>query len=159
MDNVRKNYISLIVWIVALILIGMLIGSLSKNGIDVWYLTLNKSPLTPPGYVFGIVWSILYAFIGISGWLIWQSRPAQVRSVKMLYMTQLLLNWSWTPLFFTYHLIGVSFLCSLSIALLAGLIILKTYKTLPIVSVLFVPYLLWLLYALYLNFYIWQHNV
>lgn len=158
MDNVSKNYTSLIVWVIGLIAIGMLIGNLTKGGMDVWYLSLNKSPLTPAGYVFGIAWTILYAVIGITGWLIWRSRSAHVRSIKIVYIAQLFLNWSWTPLFFTYHLIGVSFVCITLIALLVSFIILKAYKTLPIVSLLFVPYLLWLLYATYLNFYIVQHN-
>lgn len=159
MNNAHKNYIFLIVWIAGLMAIGMLIGNLTKSGMDVWYLSLNKSPLTPPGYVFGIVWSILYAMIGISGWFVWQSRSADVISVKMLYITQLLLNWSWTPLFFSYHLVGSALVCILFIALMVGLIIMKTYTTLRIVSFLFVPYLLWLLFATYLNFYIWQYNI
>ncbi len=158
MDSANKNYRALILWVVGLIVIGALIGNLTKNDINAWYVALNKSPLTPADYIFGIVWSILYAIIGISGWFIWQNKSKLVRSVKKLYIAQLFLNWSWTPLFFTYHLTGTAFFCILLLVLLVGIIIFKTYKMLRIVSLLLVPYLLWLLFAAYLNFYIWHYN-
>ena len=72
---------------------------------NIWYKTLNRSTLTPPGYVFGITWTILYSMIGLCGWIIWSQRPTQkLISLKSLYLLQLFLNWTWTPLFFKYHL-------------------------------------------------------
>lgn len=60
----NKNYFSLIIWIVALITIGGVIGSLTKPEISTWYSTLNRSNLTPPNYVFPVAWTILYGIIG-----------------------------------------------------------------------------------------------
>lgn len=158
MSSSYKSYISLFLWVISLIIIGMIIGNLTKGDLDSWYASLNKSSLTPAGYVFGMVWSILYAIIGLTGWYIWQIKSSQIRSIKRLYIAQLFLNWSWTPLFFTFHLIGAAFISICLIALLVTLIIIKTYKTVRIVSLLFMPYLVWLLFAAYLNFYIWQYN-
>jgi hypothetical protein len=68
MNAENKNHFSLIIWIVALIVIGGVIGSLTKPEISAWYSTLNRSPLTPPNYVFPVAWTILYGIIGGCGW-------------------------------------------------------------------------------------------
>jgi tryptophan-rich sensory protein len=155
----NKNYFSLVLWTVSLIAIGMVIGYLTKSEIATWYNTLNRSPLTPPNYVFPIVWTILYAIIGFCGWLIWQaSWFPQLNLVKSLYITQLLLNWSWSPLFFSYHLIDISMLTILIMDILVSMIMYLTYSKIRTVALLMVPYLAWLLFATYLNFYIWLYN-
>lgn len=159
MDAKNKSYLSLIIWIASLILIGSSIGLLTKSSVDTWYITLNRSPLTPPNYLFGIAWSILYGMIATSGWLIWRSKPfASLHLIKILYVLQLLLNWSWTPLFFTYHLTGLALICLSLIIILVALLIMKSYKEINIAALLLIPYLLWLLFAAHLNFYIWQYN-
>lgn len=147
------------IWIAGLILIGSGIGVVTKNSIDSWYVTLTHAPLTPPNYLFRIVWPILYAMIAVSGWMIWRSKPfRELKSVKALYILQLILNWSWTPLFFSYHLTGASLICLLAIIIVVFFIIVKAYKTINTAALLLLPYVLWLLFATYLNFYIWQYN-
>jgi len=154
-----KKYIKLTIWIISLILIGSFIGNSTKSSIDTWYQALNRSPLTPPNYVFGIAWSILYALIAFSGWLIWEAKNCyDLKLIKNLYISQLILNWSWPPLFFSYQLIGISLICLVMIVLLVAILVFKTYKNMTTASLLLVPYLLWLLFAGYLNFYIWQYN-
>ncbi len=159
MNKINKANISLIVWIAAIILIGWAIGSLTKAEIHTWYSVINRSALTPPNYVFPIAWTILYATIAISGFFIWraESFPA-LPIIKMLYVMQLLLNWSWTPLFFHYHLTGYSLICLLSMDIAVALMICLTYVRIKPVSLLMTPYLGWILFATYLNFYIWRHN-
>ncbi len=155
----RKNYLSLIIWIASLMLIGSSIGAITKSSVDTWYATLLRSPLTPPNYLFGIVWSILYAMIATSGWIIWNSNTFPgLRLIKTLYIVQLLLNWSWTPLFFSYHLIGPALICLSLIIILVGLLAINCYNKINKVGLLLIPYLLWSLFALYLNFYIFQYN-
>lgn len=154
-----KNYVSLITWIVVLILIGSIIGSLTKAEINTWYSTLNRSPFTPPNYVFPVVWTMLYAMIATSGWIIWRTPSfPQLRLIKSLYVMQLILNWSWTPLFFSYHLIGLALICLSLIIILVTSLIIKSYQKINIAALLLMPYLLWLLLAAHLNFYIWQYN-
>lgn len=155
----NKSYIPLLIWIVALIAVGSIIGSLTKPEISTWYSTLNRSYLTPPNYVFPIAWTILYGAIGACGWIIWRTSPfAKLKVIKTLYVIQLILNWSWTPLFFHYHLTGLSLLVLSSMDILVGALIWLAYPRIRSVSLLMILYLLWILFASYLNFYIWQHN-
>ena len=159
MNTKNKDYISLALWIMSLIAIGSIIGYLTKGSISGWYGTLNRSPLTPPNYVFSIVWSILYAMIATSGWLIWNSKNfPQLELIKKLYIFQLILNWSWMPLFFGYQLINIALMCLSALTILVALLIAQTYKKITTASLLLVPYLLWLLFATYLNFYICHNN-
>jgi translocator protein len=159
MNAENKNHLSLIIWIVALIVIGGVIGSLTKPEISTWYSTLNRSILTPPNYVFPIAWTILYGIIGACGWLIWrESSFRKLNVIKILYLTQLILNWSWTPLFFHYHLTGFSLVVLVAMDILVGILIFLAYRRMRAVSLLMIPYLSWILFASYLNFYIWQYN-
>ncbi len=154
----NKKYLSLIIWIIALLAIGSIIGSITKPEVDSWYRGLQRSSLTPPNYVFPVAWTILYAIIGICGWLIWSSKSLPVTIIKTLYITQLILNWSWTPLFFYYHLTGLALIILFSMDLLVGALICVAYTKIRSVSLLMVPYLCWLLFASYLNLYIWLYN-
>ncbi len=159
MEKTNNNNISLMIWILALIAIGSIIGSLTKPEISIWYSTLKRAPLTPPNYVFPIAWTILYGAIGACGWLVSNHQPFQyLRAIKTLYVIQLILNWSWTPLFFHFHLTGISLLVLICMDFLVGMIILLSYRNIITVSLLMIPYLLWILFASYLNFYIWMYN-
>lgn len=142
-----------------LIAIGGVIGSFTKPEISTWYSTLNRSTLTPPNYVFPVAWTILYGIIGICGWLIWRELSfPKLTAIKTLYVTQLILNWSWTPLFFHYHLTELSLLVLVAMDILVCILIWLAYQKMRAVSLLMIPYLSWILFASYLNFYIWQYN-
>ncbi len=154
-----KNYFSLTAWVIGLIAIGGVIGSLTKPEISTWYTLLNRSNLTPPNYVFPIVWSILYGIIGACGWLIWGAQQfSKLTVIKNLYAAGLILNWSWTPLFFHYHFTGFSLMILILMDGVVAAIICLSYGKIRVVSLLMIPYLLWILFASYLNFYIWQYN-
>ena len=73
MNAENKSKLSLIIWIVALIAIGGVIGSFTKPETSTWYSALHRSTVTPPNYVFPIAWTILYGIIGVCGWLIWRA--------------------------------------------------------------------------------------
>jgi len=159
MNAENKHYLSLLSWIAALIAIGALIGALTKPEISTWYSALNRSALTPPNYVFPVAWTILYGIIGACGWLTWRAPSSQqLEVVRALYVVQLILNWSWTPLFFHYHLTGLSLAVLGAMDVLVGTLIWLAYRKVRSVSLLMIPYLLWIIFASYLNFYIWWHN-
>ncbi len=159
MEQKNKNYLSLFLWIGLLILIGSAIGSLTKTEVNTWYSSLNRSSLTPPNYIFGVAWTILYTVIAISGFLIWRTSPSQsLLIIKSLYVIQLIINWSWTALFFRYRLTCVSLLGLIVMDIAVATIIYLAYPKVKYVSLLMMPYLLWILFATYLNFYIWQYN-
>lgn len=154
-----KKYLSLIIWVMVLITIGGGIGSLTKAEISTWYIVLNRSNLTPPNYVFPIAWTILYGIIGACGWLIWDKALLPTPSLlKALYLTQLMLNWSWTPLFFHYHLTGLAMIVLGTMDILVCALIGVASRKIKMVALLMLPYLAWIVFATYLNFYIWQYN-
>jgi benzodiazapine receptor len=159
MNAENKKYLSLIIWIVLLIAIGRVIGSFTKPEISTWYSALNRSTLTPPNYVFPVAWTILYGIIGVCGWLIWRASSfPKLSIIKTLYVAQLILNWSWTPLFFHYHLTGLSLVVLVAMDILVCALICIAYRRMRAVSLLMIPYLSWILFATYLNFYIWWYN-
>ena len=155
-----KKYILLVVWVFTLIFMGFIMGSSTKTEVNSWYNDLNRSLISPPNYLFAVVWTILYAIMGFCGFLIWSGNQyfQKLRLIKILYILQLTLNFSWTPLFFSYHLVGAALLCIMLMSALVAFIIHLSYEKIIIVSILMMPYLFWLLFATYLNFYIWLNN-
>jgi tryptophan-rich sensory protein len=124
-----------------------------------WYNSINKSPLTPPNYVFGIVWPLLYVMIIGSGVDFFsQTNKETLTTGLVLYTLQWILNLSWSPLFFRYKQISLSLLVILSlVATVIGTIyVFGTQSTLS--AWLLVPYLVWISFASYLNGYIWYNN-
>ena len=127
------------------------------NKIDDWYLNLDKSSLTPPGYMFSIVWIILYILMSISVWIIWK-KEKQISFPVQLYIIQLILNFAWSPIFFKYRMINESLFLLLLIWLLVFTNIILFYSINQEAGLLLIPYLIWLSFALYLNYYIVENN-
>jgi len=124
-----------------------------------WYVELTKPSWNPPGWVFGPVWTALYAMMAVAAWLVWlrggwraQRRPLAV------YLVQWALNALWTPLFFGLQRPGVAFaeIIVLVVAIYGTLVLF--WKARPVAGFLLVPYALWTTFAAVLNFTIWQMN-
>ena len=121
-----------------------------------WYASLNKPSFNPPGWVFGPVWTALYLSMGVSAWLIW--RRGNARGALALWSLQLVLNASWTPVFFGLHWLGVA-LCiiiAMWLAILATL--LAFWRVRRPAALLLVPYLMWVGFATVLNAALWHLN-
>ena len=148
---------SLIVCLLIPLAVGALSGFLTMNSMEV-YAGVNQPPLSPPGFLFPIVWTILFVLMGISSWLVWQSdEPSRTRALS-LYAVQLAVNFVWPLLFFNlqsylFALLWLILLIVLVIAMIASFA--KIDKT---AAWLQVPYLLWLLFAAYLNAGVWLLN-
>lgn len=126
-----------------------------------WYSTLTKPFFSPPSWVFGPAWTILYIMMGISLFLIWTKQSDSDIKQKALYIffAQLFLNAIWTPVFFGLH---SPFLGLIIIVLLWATIIINVdifYKTSKKAGLLLLPYFLWVSFATVLNFAIWQLNI
>eukprot|EP00252_Welwitschia_mirabilis_P007411 TRINITY_DN1871_c0_g1_i11.p1 TRINITY_DN1871_c0_g1~~TRINITY_DN1871_c0_g1_i11.p1 ORF type:complete len:151 (-),score=10.38 TRINITY_DN1871_c0_g1_i11:168-620(-) len=123
-----------------------------------WYKQLKKPPWTPPGWVFPIVWTSLYAMMGVASWLVWLEGGFEKQVVPLgMYLFQLLLNFIWTPLFFGMHKPGAAFA---DIVLLWFTILTTIYlfwQVTEVAAYLLVPYILWVSLASTINFYIWVH--
>jgi tryptophan-rich sensory protein len=154
-----KKYAKMVAWVLSFQVIGGGIGWLMGHKIDDWYETLNRSALTPPDYAFGLVWPILYLMLAFAGWYIWESKKtAQLHGVKSLYIFQMILNWSWTPIFFRMHMLGASVIViGLMIASTSALM-LQLWPQEKFASVLLLPYVMWISFAFYLNLYTFMHN-
>src|SRR5689334_2091807 len=126
---------------------GALIGLTLKP--DAWYASLRKPPFNPPNWVFGPVWSALYICIAISGW---RSLRQGVRSpLFTLWEMQIVLNWMWTPVWFGLHATWPSFLILAALVLTVIAFVARAWSSDRIGAFLFVPYLVWLLFAGSLN--------
>jgi benzodiazapine receptor len=154
----HKRYFSLVGWVTILIVIGAVIGSVTQTGVNTWYPTLNRSPFSPPNFIFPIVWTFLYAGLGMCGWMLWQAKDESSKWIKSLFIFQLILNWSWSPLFFGAHMVGFSLMVLILMDVVVGIILYQAYPKFKKVAWLMVPYFLWLLFASYLNFYIWVYT-
>ncbi len=133
---------------------GLLIGLFTAPG-D-WYAGLVKPSFNPPNWIFGPVWTVLYVLIAIAGWRIWQ-RDRHGTAMK-LWWVQLVLNFLWSPVFFSLHQIGVAL--AIIIALLAAVLAFAAtaWGRDRVSAWLFVPYAAWVAFASLLNASVWMLN-
>ncbi len=153
-----KKYLPLVIWVLALQCISGLLGLMTTANLTPWYASLSKSALTPPGYVFGIVWTILYAVLAVVAWQLYQkSNRERLLPLRITFAAQLLLNFLWTPLFFHWHFVGLGLACVLFIAVITAAFLILALRQSRGLFWLMLPYWLWVCFASYLNFFIWQH--
>jgi tryptophan-rich sensory protein len=124
-----------------------------------WYAGLRKPSWNPPNWIFGPVWTVLYATMAVAAWLVWKRGGfAAQRFALALFLMQLLLNALWSPLFFGLRDPGLAFadIVLLWLAVLATVV--AFWKTRPLTGALLVPYLAWVTFASVLNFAMWRLN-
>lgn len=148
----KENAIGLLVSIIIAEVTGALSGALAGNSAEI-YQMLSQPPLSPPGWVFPVVWTFLYALMGISAYLVYQS-PVQEwykRSALQFYGVQLLFNFLWSIIFFRFGLYGLSVAVIFLLIILVVITMVKFCSINRIAAGILLPYLLWLLFAVYLN--------
>lgn len=136
-----------------LVFLALVLGGLasSNTSTDVWYQSLNKSDLNPPGFVFGIVWPILYIFMSISAY-------RTFTETSRIFFIQLVFNTAWSWMFFAFHM---PFLALLNIWMLIywnTSLAFKMIKIDKLSAILYSPYVIWLIFASYLNLFIVINN-
>ncbi len=141
------RYITLAVFILIALGGGTLIGASNIPG--EWYAGLAKPSFNPPNWLFGPVWSILYIMIGIAGWRTWQ-RDRSGAAMK-IWWAQLVLNFLWSPVFFTLHQIGLALVVIVGMWLTIVAFIALSWKPDRPAALLFLPYLAWVSFAGLLN--------
>ncbi len=134
------------------IIITVVIGSIPSLFIKISeiYKTLNKPPLSPPGFLFPIVWTILFILMGISIYRV--VMIDNKNDAKLIYFIQLIVNALWTPIFFGLNEYFLAFLWILMLILLVLTMLILFSKIDKISVYLNIPYLIWLLFASYLTF-------
>jgi len=124
-----------------------------------WYAALTKPAWNPPNWIFGPVWTALYAMMAVSAWLVWQGSEGAVRRRALgWYAVQLVLNAAWTPLLFGLHFLGVAFAEILLLWVAIAATIAAFRRVSRVAAWLLVPYLAWVSFAAALNFTLWRLN-
>ena len=142
-----KRILTFIFFIAIPVLGGSFIGA--SNAPGAWTDTLVKPPFYPPAWVFAPVWTAHYVLIGIAGALVWLRAP---RSAAMAaWIVQMALNFAWTPVFFTAHMIGLALVVIVALLVSVAAFIHFARRVSPNASWLFVPYLAWVAFATALN--------
>lgn len=148
----------LIAWL-CLVFVAAAIGAVASINAAEFYTQLQRPDWAPPPWLFGPVWTALYALMGIAAWLVWRIDGFRAaRTALLLFLVQLAVNALWSWLFFAWRLGGPAFLDAL---LLCGLVVatlLHFRRHQPLAALLLTPYLLWVAFAVLLNFTVWQLN-
>lgn len=148
-DSSRIKRLSLVLAVILAAYIGSRASIDVSN--DLWYTSLNKSDLNPPGYVFGIVWPILYILMMISAFLSYEK-------IFIVFNIQLVLNAAWSWLFFKFQMPLVSLLDIYLLIALNIFILTLMFKESKLAFLLFIPYVVWISFASYLNLFIVINN-
>lgn len=155
-----NNLFKLVIAVTISQLAGLIGSVFTISAIPLWYATLVKPALTPPAWVFGPVWTTLYALMGIAAFLIWKEglNRREVKIALGIFIGQLALNTLWSIIFFGLHnpgaaMIEISFLWLAILATIAAF-----YKISRPAAYLLLPYILWVSFAAYLNLMIWVLN-
>ncbi len=154
----KENLTTALIFIVGTELIGALSALLSGGNFSVFYQSLHQPPLAPPGWLFPVMWAILYALMGFSAYQIYISDDAQKHKALLLYFIQLAVNFSWSIVFFRFQsLLGAVFVILL-LLVLVFLMILQFGKIRKSAGWLNLPYLAWVAFATYLTIGIYRLN-
>ena len=151
-----KDKSALIIAILIPLTVGALSALFSRN-MSI-YSKINKPPLSPPGFLFPIVWIILYILMGISSYLIYESDTHEKQKALKTYALQLFFNFWWSIIFFRFSLYLFAFLWLLALIFLILVMLYQFYQINPLSSYLQIPYLFWCLFAAYINFMIYRLN-
>ncbi len=148
----RTKWAELFIFIVGTELVGVLSSLLSGN-FSSFYNTLIKPPIAPPGIVFPIVWAVLYALMGISAYMVSNAEVSIKEKQKALrvYIAQLFVNFMWSIVFFRFEQIEIA-AGVLGLLIILIMTMIKVFRRInPPAGYINVPYLLWVLFATYLN--------
>ena len=141
------------------LLVGGLASFLTRGGMGV-FMQLNQPPLSPPGWVFGVVWTILYILMGVSSYLVIQSgaEEEEINKALSVYVYQLIVNFLWPTFFFNFGWYLFAFLWLVLLWVLVFVMIRRFYNISKLAGILQIPYLIWLTFAAYLNLGVWLLN-
>tara|TARA_R110002167_G_scaffold45324_3_gene136247 strand:- start:51252 stop:51749 length:498 start_codon:yes stop_codon:yes gene_type:complete len=154
----KQKFLGLAAWLVVSFAASA-VGAVATIRASEFYGELMQPAWAPPAAVFGPVWTVLYALMGIAAWLVWQSGGLQKQRVAIgLFLAQLAVNALWSWLFFAWSLGALAFIDILFLITLVVATIICFWRVRPLAGLLLVPYLLWISFAAALNYSIWHLN-
>jgi tryptophan-rich sensory protein len=155
----QKQRVGLVAWLTGSFIAAGIGGAASVQA-GPFYTQLVRPEWSPPSYIFGPVWTVLYALMGIAAWLVW--RVAGFRAAKValtLFLMQLALNALWSWLFFAWHRGALAFADIVVLWVLIVATLIAFWRIRPLAGALLVPYLVWVSFASALNYVLWQRNL
>lgn len=154
----KNQIIGLVGWLV-ISFIAAGIGAAASVQASSFYAELVRPSWAPPSAVFGPVWTILYALMGIAAWLVWRAKGFRAaRASLVLFLVQLAVNALWSWLFFGWHLGAPAFADIMLLWLLIVTTLALFWRVRLLAGVLLIPYLLWVSFASVLCYSVWQLN-
>ena len=155
----NRNWKTYALWILFAEAVGGLSGWLTRDGMKLYAAAIEKPPLSPPGIVFPIVWTILFALMGMGAARIYLS-PASGERTKALgiYLVQLIFNFFWSIIFFNFQNFGFALIWLIALWVMILWMLLTFRRIDPPAGWMQLPYLLWVTFAAYLNFGVWRLN-
>ncbi|WP_120955132.1 TspO/MBR family protein [Arthrobacter oryzae] len=159
-----SQVMALVLFLGASALVAALGGLATANHVNGWYATADKAPWSPPNWVFGPVWTVLYIAMAVAAWLVWRSRAAGSMTALTAYGVQLVLNLLWTPAFFAlYPVIGtpalwIAFGIIVALAVAVAVTVVLFGPISRAAGLLMLPYLSWIVFASSLNLWAALHN-
>ncbi len=156
--------LGLLAFLAASALVAGLGGLATATNVDGWYATADKAPWSPPNWVFGPVWTLLYTAMAVAAWLVWRRRTAETRPALTAYAVQLVLNLLWTPVFFgLYPVLGtpalwIAFVIIVALAVAVAVTVLYFGPISRTAGLLLLPYLAWVVFASSLNLWVALNN-
>jgi benzodiazapine receptor len=156
-----KKSVRLIISIAVCEAIGLAATPFTISVIPTWYATLNKPSFSPPNWIFGPVWTILYLLMGVAAYLIWEKglKNKKTKIALIYFLIQLVFNFFWSVFFFGLRQPLLAFIDIIFLWLAIVITMLKFYKLSKTAFYLLVPYLLWVSFATILNFSIVVLNI
>lgn len=158
-SQLRMSFLRYALFTVPLVLLlGTLSGRIANSGYgNAWFDALEKPAIMPPGWMFGVAWTLLYIFLGLAVALVLHARGARGRRLAVsLFALQLVLNYAWSPLFFAYHQVGAAFWTILAMIAISAVTAFLFWRIRRSAGLLMLPYLAWLSFASVLT---WQIGV
>jgi len=153
-----KSFLGLISWLVVCFSAAA-IGAVASVHAAAFYMQLVRPDWAPPAAVFGPVWTVLYALMGVSAWLVWRNGGFDAaKNALSLFLLQLAVNALWSWVFFVWHLGLAAFANVIVLWVLILATLLQFWREQKLAAVLLFPYLAWVSFAMLLNYSVWQHN-
>lgn len=159
MDVNKQNRAVYIFWIVLAEVVGALAGVLTRAGTQEYIATVIKPPLTPPGWVFPVVWSVLYFLMGAGAARVYLTPASNARSKALgVWLLQLGINFFWSIIFFNLRSFLLAFVWTMLLWGLVIWMIVLFFRVDKGAALLQLPYLIWVTFAAWLTFGVWRLN-
>lgn len=154
----QQQILGLIGWFIVSFAVSAL-GAIASIEARSFYAGLVQPDWAPPGWLFGPVWTLLFALMAIAAWLVWRNGGFRAnRAALALFLVQLAFNALWSWLFFAWRLGGPAFADILLLWVLILATLVAFWRVRPLAGALLIPYLLWVSFAAFLNYAVWQLN-